>query len=418
MDWITETERKTPIVGNVDVLVCGGGVAGVAAATCAARNGAKVLLIERYGFLGGLATGGLVITVPPLDNGINSEIRQRLEEARTYRKCSDPGDDPAVANLIAVDPEVLKYELVRMLLEQNVKLLLHTYVVQTITEHNVVKGVIIESKGGRAAILAKIIVDASGDGDISASAEAPYEVAEDPLPVTLMFNMVDVDTKKAISQIGNWGNLRKFVEQAVKSGELSFDLELYTKGFAPGVFAANLCYPGEINVWSGSLFGINGLDPEQLTKAEIVTREHAEKLATFLKKKLGGFEKSRIEYTATQVGVRETRRVIGGIMPSLQDVMTQKFSDTVAKPYSHSEIRVPYRSLVPQEVENLLVAGRCMSVTRDAMVQLRTIPVCFATGQAAGTAAALALRKGVTPRQLNVSLLQRTITSQGMALGL
>jgi len=418
MDWITEPERKIPIVAGVDMLVCGGGVAGVAAAVSAARNGVRVLLVERYGFLGGLATGGLVITTPPLNNGINSEIRKRLEDAKTYRKCRDTGDDPAVASLVAVDPEVLKYELVRMLLEQNVKLLLHTYIVQSIMEDNVIKGVIVESKGGRAAILAKMIVDVTGDGDVSASAKAPYEIAEEPLPVTLMFNMVDVDTKKAIKQIGNWGNLRKLVEEAVKSGELSFDLELYTKGFAPGVFAANLCYPGEINVWSGSLFGINGLDPEQLTKAEIVTREHAMRLATFLKKKLSGFEKSRIEYTATQVGVRETRRVIGGIIPSLDDVMTQKFSDTVAKPYSDREMRVPYRSLVPQQVENLLVAGRCISAKQDAMVQLRLIPVCFATGQAAGTAAALALREGVKPRQLNVSLLQRTITSQGMALGL
>lgn len=418
MRWIAEPERKTPVVDDVEILVCGGGVAGVAAATAAARNGAKVSLIERYGFLGGLATGGLVITTPPLNNGINSEIRQRLEDSRTYLECTSLGDDPATQGLIAVDPEVLKYELLRMLLKEDVKLLLHTYIVQSIVEDNGIKGVVIENKAGRGAILAKVVVDATGDGDVSASAKAPYEMAETPLPVTLMFNMVDVDTKKAIDQIGDWGKLRKLVEEAVKKGELSFDLGLYSQGYAPGLYAANLCYPGEINVWSGSLFGVNGLDPKDLTKAEIITREHVVKLANFLKKNLSGFEKSRIEYTAIQVGVRETRRVAGAISPSLDEVMTKKFSDTVAKPYTHREMRIPYGSLVPQKVENLLVAGRCISTKQDAMVQLRLIPACFVTGQAAGTAAALALREGVTPRQLDVSLLQQTMTSQGMDLGL
>jgi hypothetical protein len=113
--------KKIPIVSDVDVLVCDGSVTGVAAAICAARNGSRVLLVKRYGFLSGLATGGLVITTPPLNNGLNSEIRQRLEEANTYQKYPATGDDPAVASLIAIDPEILKYELVKMLLEQNVK---------------------------------------------------------------------------------------------------------------------------------------------------------------------------------------------------------------------------------------------------------------------------------------------------------
>ena len=416
MRYITEAERKTPIYDDVDVLVCGGGVAGVAAATCAARNGARVLLLERYGYLGGLATGGLVITVPPLNNGINSEIRRRLEEARTYRKCGNLGDDPAVDGLIAVDPEILKYELMKMLLDARVKLLLHTYVVHSIMEENTVKGVIIENKGGRSAVLAKMIVDVTGDGDVSASAGAMYEMEEDPLPITLMSNMIGVDSQKAMEQIGNWGNLRKLVEDAIKSGELSFDLELHSKGFAPGLFAADLCYPGEINLWSGSLFGVNGIAPDQLTKAEIITREHTMRLAAFLKKKVSGFEQSRIEYTATQIGVRETRRIVGEFSPTLHEVFAHKFSDTAAKPYSHRKMRIPYRSLVPQKIDNLLVAGRCLSAKQDAMVQLRLIPVCFATGQAAGTAAALALKEGVTPRNLDVTLLQQNLTQQGMDL--
>ena len=142
------------------------------------------------------------------------------------------------------------------------------------------------------------------------------------------------------------------------------------------------------------------------------------KLVNFLKKNLQGFEKSRIEYTSTQVGVRETRRIKGGITPSLSEVKTEKFPDTVAKPYIQAEMRVPYRSLVPQTVENLLVAGRCISAQQDAMTQLRLIPPCLVTGQAAGTAAALALRENTTPRQLDVSLIQETLSKQGMDLGL
>jgi hypothetical protein len=422
METITEAERRIPVVTNIDILVCGGGVAGVAAATCVARNGAKVLLIERYGFLGGLATAGLVITVPPLNNGINLEIYKRLMDARAYRECTDVGDAIAAQSPsaigFAIDPEILKYELARMLTEQQVKLLLHTYIVDSIVEDNIIKGVIVENKAGRQAILAKVVVDATGDGDVAALAKAPFEVAETPLPMTLMFNMVGVDIKKAIAKIGHWGNLKKFVEEAIKDGRLSFDLGIRAEATSPGVYAANLCYPDEINVWGGSIFGMNALNPEELTQAEIITREHAMRLADFLKKNLQGFEKSRIEYTATQIGVRETRRIKGGISPSFSEIKNNRFDDTVAKPYQHSELRVPYRSLVPQGVENLLVAGRCISAQQDAMVHLRIIPPCIVTGQAAGTAAALALKENTTPRQLDVALIQKTVTSQQMDLAL
>lgn len=363
-----------------------------------------------------MATGGLVITTPPLNNGINSRIRKALEDARTYQKCRNAGDDPAAEGLIAVDPEVLKYELMNMLLAQDVKILFHTYFVQSIVEEDTIRGIIVESKAGRGAILSKIVIDTTGDGDVSASANAPYEMAEDPLPLTLMFNMADVNSKKALAQIGNWGNLRKLVEKAVNSGELSFELGLYPKGWAPGVFAADLCYPGEVNVWSGSMFGVNAVNPSDLTRAEIITREHVMRLAAFLKKNLNRFENSRIEYTASQIGVRETRRIKGVISPSLHSVMTEKFGDTVAKPYQHREMRVPYGSLVPEKIENLLVAGRCMSAQQDAMVQLRLIPVCLVTGEAVGVAAALASKNGITPRQIDVLLLQKTIISQGMSL--
>jgi hypothetical protein len=415
MDYVREPERRIPVVADADVLVCGGGIAGVAAAVCAAREGAHVMLIERYGFFGGLATGSLVITTPPLNNGINNEIRARLENRETYVPTKDPGDDPATESLIGYDPEILKYELMRMLREARVRVLLHTYIARSLYDGRLLTGVVIENKAGRQCVKAKMFVDATGDGDVAASANAPFEMAETPLPMTMMFNMVDVDTDRAIGQLGHWGNLRRVFEEAIKSGRLEYELGLYSKGYAPGVYAATLCYPGELNVWSGSLYGKNGLNPDELTEAEFITREHVMRMADFLRANVAGFEKSRIEYTSTQVGVRETRRVLGDICPTLEQVKTIVFDDTVAKPYSHMGMRVPYRSLVPIGLDNLLVAGRCISASQDAMVQLRLIPPCFVTGQAAGTAAALALSQRRAPRDLDIGLLRKRLSDQGMS---
>ena len=418
MNVETEEQRTIPVYDEVDIVVCGGGVAGVAAAVCAARGGARVILLERYGYLGGLATGGLVITVPPLDNGINSEVRLRLEEARTYQECANLGDDPSVAGLIAIDPEILKFELLELVLDSGVKLLLHSGVVGSLGEPDHVTGVVIENKSGRLAIRARLVIDTTGDGDFAAFAGAAYNLDERPLPVTLMSTVVGVDTERALAQLGNWGQLRVLVERAVAAGELVFDLEVRSKEWAPGVFAAELCYPGQINLWSGSLFGVNGIDPDDLTRAEIVTRQHTMKLIAFLRTRLAGFEQARLECTAAQVGVRGTRRITGLASPSLKDVFVTPFADTVVKPYATRKMRIPYGSLVPRDLDGLLFAGRCLSAAPDAMIQLRLIPVCFATGQAAGTAAALAVRHGVSPRDLDVAQLQDDLVEQGMELGL
>jgi ribulose 1,5-bisphosphate synthetase/thiazole synthase len=413
MEWIKEPEKRIPVIANADVLVCGGGFAGVAAALSAARNGVKVMLLERYGFLGGLVTNALVITTPPLNNGINKEIYRRLKEKSVYALCENSGEE---VELNAIDPEIVKYELFHMLQEQGVDFLLHTYIAGTVTEGNLIKGVIVENKAGRQAILAQIVVDATGDADVAAFSGAPFRLVRKPM--TMMFNMVGVDVKRALEKLGKWGNLRDVVKEAIQKGEIPFDLGVFRNFGAPGVSAQKLVYDDELNVWSGNLLDMDGTNPKDLTRAEVITREHAMRLAIFLKKKLPGFEKSRIEYTATQVGVRATRQIVGEATPSMEEVRKRKFPDTVVKPYANAEMRLPFGSILPQKVENLLVAGRCISAEEEAMGQLRLIPVCSATGEAAGTAAALALQQETFPRRLDVSSIQKVLQRQGMELGL
>jgi ribulose 1,5-bisphosphate synthetase/thiazole synthase len=416
MNRIVEPERKTPVAAEADVLVCGGGIAGVAAAVCAASNGAQVLLIERYGFLGGLVTGGLVITTPPLDNGINKEIAQRLQKRQVYLPLRTPGAEMIELKMRAIDPEVVKYELVQMLREHNVRLLLHTLIVGSLVEKRAARGVLVENKAGRQAVLAKMVVDATGDADVAAFAQAPFRVVRKP--ITMMFNMVDVDIEKVLAQIGNWSHLKRVVTQAVERGELTFELGTSLEWGTPGVHAECLVHPGEVNVWSGNLRNVDALDPAQLTEAELTTRDHVMRLVEFLRTNVRGFERAWVDCTAPMLGVRATRQIVGAVAPNMRDVRHTVFADTVAKPYAEDTIRLPYGSLLPQGVENLLIAGRCISAEEEAMGQLRLIPVCSATGQAAGTAAALAAREGVTPGKLDVSHVQSVLTEQGVDLGL
>lgn len=416
MKEIIEPERRTRVVYDVDLLVCGGGFAGFAAAMSAAKMGAKTLLLEKYGFLGGCVTAALVITTPPLTNGINLEIAERLKKEGVYVPCRHSGPDTEELEMLAIDPEVVKYEFVKMLRTRGVDILLHTYIVGAVMEGNVIKGIIMENKAGRQAVLAKVVVDATGDADVAAFANAPFKEVKKPM--TLMYNMVGVDVKRALNKIGNWSNMKQVVKQAMESGELPFDLGIYPDFGAPGVHAEELVYSGELNVWSGMLNGMSGIDPHDLTEAEIVTREHVMRLTKFLKKNVPGFEKSRIEYTATQVGVRASRQIIGEASPTMDEVKNKKFDDTIAKPYAKSEIRLPYGTILPKKVDNLLVAGRCLSAAEEALGMLRLWPVCSITGQAAGTAAALALRKEVTPRNLEINLIQKSLMEQGMNLDL
>jgi glycine/D-amino acid oxidase-like deaminating enzyme len=420
MNYLIEPERKIPVINDVDVLVCGGGFAGVAAAVAAARNGASVMLIERYGFLGGLATGALVITTPPLNNGINREIARRLMSWRSY--APDHAKEDATNSelidgntcLLPYDPETTKYEFVRMLLDQQVEILFHSYIVGAPCTAGRIDGIVIENKAGRSAVRAKVVIDATGDADVAVHAGAP--VREVKRPITMMFNMADVDSGRALEHLGNWNGLKKVVRNAVAKGEIDFELGTDPDFGAPGIFAADLVHKGQLSIWGGMLYMDRSLDPAERTRAEIVTRDHAFRLANYLKKTVPGFENARLEQMATEVGIRATRNLEGEFVPSKEEISRGEFNDTIARPYLRKKLAVPYRSLMPQRIENLLVAGRCVSAADDVMGRLRLIPVCSATGEAAGVAAAMAAAQGVSIRAVDVKQLQSVLIEQGVEL--
>jgi hypothetical protein len=301
-----------------------------------------------------------------------------------------------------------------MLLDERVEILFHSYIADTLTTDGHIDGVVIENKAGRSAVKAKFFIDATGDADVATQAGAPVRTVE--RPITMMFNMADVDTERALEHLGKWTGLRKFMREAVAKGEIDFDLGVDPDFGAPGIFAADLIHKGQLNVWGGMLYMNQTLDPLQRTRAEIVTRDHAFRMANFLKEKLPGFENARLEQMSTEVGIRASRNLEGDYTPSKKEIVQGEFSDTVARPYRGKSLAVPYRSLLPKAVDNLLVVGRCISADDEIMGRLRLIPVCSATGEAAGVAAAMAVAQGASAQAVDVGQLQARLTEQGVEL--
>lgn len=454
MSVILEPERKTPVLMNVDVAVVGGGPAGLVAALAAKRVGAETLLIERYGYLGGLLTGGFV-TKPqaPIVGGIPEEIFERARKfggARgnvRYRL----HDGSYTSFMSPVDPETMKRVAFEMLEEARVKLLLHSPVVGVVAEENKIKGVIVENKSGRQAVLADVVVDASGDADVAAWAGAPYEVGRSgdgvAQPMTMMFRMGNANMNKLVNYAKE--NLDDFTftyfsDKSPISGEdqrLNIVLEGFMKLQEKAARETGYNRPRiGLNVKAGIGVGdvfINAtrvtegkaINIQDLTKAEVDVRRQVKECVDFLVKYVPGFEAAYLVDTATEIGVRESRRVIGEYTLTIDDILKQrKFDDVIAKGYgvidihepggkklrfdAVEEFQIPYRCLVPKKVDGLLVAGRCISCDHESLGTLRTIPACMYTGQAAGAAAALSAKHRTMPRKLNVQALQKALVEQ------
>lgn len=372
MKSILEPQREIPIRYETDVLVVGGGSAGFAAALASANAGAKTILVERYGFLGGMMTGGLVLGFPYISDGINSELADRLESVDAMKPSGES---------VLIDPEITKWVLDEMLAEEQVKILFHSYAASVILREKRIEAVIIESKSGRQAIKAKMIVDATGDGDIAFYSGCPFEMGDldgVTLPSTTSFMLQQIaDFRKTGLRMGER-------YQAVGQQD---DQEMR----------------------------INALNVEELSQAEISLRREAFKWLAEKKIDSPEYKHAFISQFGSQLGVRETRRIIGLYTLKLSDWESKKkFRDSIG--FTFSKNQVTYKCLIPRGVDNLLVAGRCASYARDILGHMRIISTCITTGQASGVAAALVSKRNVSAEKLDIALLQKELKRQKVRL--
>jgi len=398
-----EPQQRIPIARTVDVLVAGGGPAGIAAGIAAAREGAKTLVIERYGYLGGMITGAHVIWVlgmgdgvRPKAGGIALDVRTRLETLGAIRGPNRCGD-------YAVDPEVFKWQAVEMLEELGAEVLLHTLVCDPITEGACVRGFFTESKSGRRAIRAKVVIDCTADADVAFRAGCKCD--SDTHDVTLGVIVDGIDRAKVAA----------------------------FKKKSPGRFRAIVAETSKLNggVMPNSvrcLKGVDVTDAEAISKAETQMRCGYFHSLHYLRTHMPGWENARIKETLPQFGVRQSRRIRGKYTLTDDDLRSSRhFEDSIARLGSYLlgyklydppslDYDIPFRCLVPKDVDGLLVAGRCISSDYLADNSLRLIVPCFATGQAAGVAAALAVRQSIQPRHIAVAAVRKSLIQQGVYL--
>jgi len=448
-------KQQIQVADEADVLVTGGGPAGLAAAIAAARNGARTLLVERYGFLGGNLTAGLVgpcMTSYSLDGrtqlikGIFEEMILRMETLGAAMHPSKVQAGSEYSGFIVYghdkvtpfSPEAVKQVAMDMCLEAGVVLRLHTFVVDALVDGGALTGIVVASKSGLEALRATAAVDCSGDGDVAAYAGVPFEIGRqsDGLtqPMTLFFRVAGVDDERVKEYVrthpDDYRPFASLVQQARQRGEFPIPRR-----------GIGLYRTLETGVWRINTTRIQhrlGTSVTDLTQAEIEGRHQVQSLLRFFRGYLPGFERSELLDTATQVGVRETRRIAGEYTLTLEDLVEGKqFEDVIALAgypvdihsptddgggsseqwHTANIYEIPYRSLVPQSIDGLLVAGRCISATHEALGAVRVMPPAFAMGQAAGTAAALAVERGIPPRRVSVPELQRLLVEQGAYIG-
>jgi hypothetical protein len=425
-------QRTLETVATPDVLVCGAGCAGTVAGIAAARRGATTLVVERFGFAGGYLTAvtgaafdGYVDlrSGRPVVGGIVSELARSVGGVR-----GDPADhvfgpsndlremvETPDRSQIRFDLEGFKLEADRMLKAAGAKVLYHTQVVDVLRDGDAITGVVIANKGGLGVIRPKAIVDATGDADVAAYAGLPFAIDDDMQPMSLHFRIanvtVDGDTK---------ANCARALERARAAGEL---------GLYGGPWMGRLG-PGELYV-NATRFAGSGVDPEHVTAAEIQGREDARVMFDLFKAHVPGFEHSYFVSSGPSVGARETRRLHGMRTLTGGDVAESRPQDDVVALGSwyldrhpktssgyhvHGVVRpydIGYGTLVPTDVGNLWVAGRCHSVDQVALASSRVTVTAMALGQAAGTAAAQAIATGSDARELDVPTLQRRLLADG-----
>lgn len=458
-DRVIETSRELPVAGKFDVLVAGGGLAGLGAAVGAARQGASTLLVERLGFLGGVATAAMMTTLNcPVDHltGFSREVVGRLMER------GGAWSGPT----IPFDPEAFKEAALEFIEGAGANLLFYSWVSHPIVVDGRVRGVVVENKSGRQAFLAETVVDTTGDADVAARAGAETVKGRESdgkmRPMTILFRLGGIDLPRMVEYarahpdeftadpsfqilspetgVVRVSGFFNHVAAAQERGELPKEVN-YLR--FEGVNVKN----GTAFVNSTRVYGVDGTNAWDLTRAEIEARRQMRKLLDFILREIPGCEKAYMLDSSSSIGVRETRRVRGQFVLDEADILAQKtYEDTVAKVWRfnaagmdwHSPdggeggsanavyrtavtplnwFEIPYRVFVPNGVGGLLVAGRTLSQTQKADMWTRGMYCCLVTGQVAGTAAALCAASGQEPVDLDVRKLQGLLASQGVDLG-
>ena len=444
---------------SYQVVVVGGGPAGVVAAIAAAENGARTLLVEQSGCLGGVATSGLLSVLGPFDDG---DRRLDWEKDNCVEKGLPLTDEMKVANrvikgiperllreltrlggatdygygFIPVNPEVLKYAAEAAVLKAGVHCLYHTLAHGVVRKGDRLTAVVLGNKSGVKEVGGDVFVDATGDADLVAYAGARWEkgrVKDGKMQgVTLVFRMGGVKMRERFYTR----------REAIKRANAQFE-DAYKRGGVATLHRVGCInhipgMPGVVSVNTQHTYEVDGTDAEDVTRALVKGRKDVMELARLFKAHLEGFEESYLLDTAACLGVRETRRIVGDYVLTRDDVLSSwGFADSIGRNAYNLDIHmpdedvevddniflkpgtsygIPYRCLLPVEMSNVLVAGRAISSTHEAQSSIRIMPCCMVTGEAAGTAAALAVRRKTTPRELDTDILQRQLQTQGAVI--
>jgi hypothetical protein len=433
-----EAAREIPVFAETDVLVVGGGPAGTSAAVAAAKTGADVTLVERYNHLGGLSTGGLVIWIDRMTDwqgqqvisGFARDVLDRLPKnavmgpPRNQWGSKDPAEvehwfyrsaayQGTVTWAPTVDPEALKTLSMDMMTENKVRLVLHAWAVQPIVEGNVMRGAIFESKEGRQAILAKVVIDTTGDADLIARSGVTMSTDVDPTDVhhciNTAFMLAGVDMER-------WTEFRRSNKQGfsdfMKRGRDK--MKFFEKPF--------FSWRSDIALFMGPrLSGYSAVNVEDLTEVELRSRQLAVGHLQAYREEAPGFENAYLMIGASQIGVRHSRRFAAERMVTRGQwdegkVWHDEIGVSTSLAPKWKNISVPYASLIPSGLDGVLGAGRHVACDASSHTFLREVPQCWLTGQAAGVAGALAANAGKQPRELDVGLVQRELLKQGAYL--